>query len=200
MKKLSYIATLATALVFAGSSAAISGPCPVGQPCPSSASPCPCECNQAKPCPCQNAPSSSLSISDSINAQPCFKTFARLLEQADLSRILRGQGPYTVFAPTDAAFCKLPAGTVERLMCPQNKCELERLLRYHIVTEEVPCTTFNCPTKIRTSEGQCIVVQPDGSSLCINNCAKILQGDICTKSGRVYTIDTVLMPTKVSIK
>lgn len=192
MKKLSYIAALATTLILAGNMPAQSGPCPVDRPCPAK-KPCPCMTEQSKPCPCQNAPASSLSISDTLNAQPCFKTFSRLLQQAGLAKVLRGKGPYTVFAPTDEAFCKLPAGMVERLMCPENKCELEKLLRYHIVTEAVPCSTLNCPSKIQTSEGECIVITPKAPKLYVNN-SEILQGDICTKSGTIYTIDKVLMP------
>lgn len=200
MKKLSYLAALAAALVFSGSQTAYSA-CPVGQPCPNAAPASapmqtqvnPCPCDPAKPCPCQNAPSSSMSIADTLNAQACFKTFSRLMQQAGIAKILKGKGPYTVFAPTDAAFCKLPAGTVERLMCPENKCELEKLIRYHIVTENVPCSKLNCPTTVKTSEGRCLSIVPKCNKLYVNN-AEIYQGDICTKNGIIYTIDNVLCP------
>ncbi|GEM_PF-1210887 len=207
MKKLFYLTltTVTATLVFMVSQIVSSQPCPVNKPCPV-AVPCPCETNKPcpvtapcpcpanVPCPCQNPASSDHAISDALNSQPCFKTFSMLLQKADMSSILRGKGPYTVFAPTDEAFCKLPKGTVESLLCPENKCKLEKLLRYHIITEAVPCSELTCLKKVRTSEGQCITIEPKGGKLIINCCAEVLQGDICTKNGKIYTIDTVLMP------
>lgn len=206
MKKLSYVVTLAAALVLAGNqmSYAQSQPCPVSKPCPAPCpaeqkpcpAPCPCPTEtQNLPCPCKNPESSTLSIPDTLSAQPCFKTFSKLLQYAGYAKILRGQGPYTVFAPSDDAFCKLPKGTVESLMCPENKCKLEKILRYHIVNEAVPCASLTCPTKIKTSEGECLTITPANGQLTVNN-AQVLKGDICTKSGKIYTIDTVLMPSK----
>lgn len=201
MKKMFYITltALAATMTIMLSQLAIGQPCPAGAPCPRqqaapSVTTAPCPCPASVPCPCQNPASSDQAIYDALNAQACFKTFSLLLQKADMATFLRGKGPYTVFAPTDEAFCKLPKGAVESLMCPENKCELEKFLRYHIVTKAVSCCEFTSAKKVRTAEGQCLLIEPAGNKLMINGCAEILKGDICTKNGKIYTIDTVLMP------
>lgn len=123
-----------------------------------------------------------------------FKTLAAALEAAGLIDALKGNGPFTVFAPTDEAFAKLPAGTVETLLKPENKEKLKAVLLYHVVPGNVTAdqvaklngksvkTLQGSSIKVKTSHG----VQVDN--------AKVTQADIKASNGVIHIIDSVLMP------
>ena len=123
-----------------------------------------------------------------------FKTLAAALEAAGLIDALTGEGPFTVFAPTDEAFAKLPAGTVESLLKPENKEKLKSILLYHVVAGNVTAkqvTKLNGRT-VKTLEGGSIKVSTmDGVTV---DDARVTKTDIQASNGVIHVIDTVLMP------
>ncbi len=120
-----------------------------------------------------------------------FTTLAAALEAADLVDFLKGDGPYTVFAPTDAAFAKLPAGTVEALLA--DKDALTAILTYHVVDGRVPASAVVNLTTAPTLNGQSVSVAVNGSTVTINN-ATVERTDIQASNGIIHVIDTVLLP------
>lgn len=111
---------------------------------------------------------------------------------ADLVSVLEGQGPYTVFAPTNAAFAKLPAGTLEDLLKPENKAKLAAILTYHVVSGKVLAADVKT-MKAKTVNGKELDIKVDGSNVTING-AKVVKTDILGKNGVIHVIDTVLIP------
>jgi uncharacterized surface protein with fasciclin (FAS1) repeats len=188
MKKLSYIGLLAMAMIFAANQTgyAQSARTNLSVPCPTSTT---------MPSSCQNPLTTTAGIVDTLKSQPSFSAFSTLLEVSGVDKMLNAQGPYTIFAPTDEAFTKLPKGTTENLVRPENRANLAKLIRYHIVNELVPCGKLACPLKIRTAEGSEFLATQREGKLFIND-AEVLQGDISTQNGKIYTIDKVLMPGK----
>ena len=134
-------------------------------------------------------------IVDTAVSAGSFKTLATALQAAGLIQTLKGPGPFTVFAPTDAAFEKLPAGTVSDLLKPENKAKLTSILTYHVVSGKAgSADVVNMPSA-KTVEGQSIMfkVLPDGTVMANN--AKIVKTDIACSNGVIHVIDTVLMPS-----
>jgi len=133
-------------------------------------------------------------IVDTAVAAGQFKTLAAALEAAGLIEALKGNGPFTVFAPTDEAFAKLPAGTVETLLKPENKEKLKAVLLYHVVPGNV---TADQVTKLngqsmKTLQGSSIIVKT-AHGVRVDN-ANVIQTDIKASNGVIHVIDTVLMP------
>jgi len=121
-----------------------------------------------------------------------FTTLIKALEATDLVGTLSGQGkgPFTVFAPTDAAFAKLPAGTVESLLA--NPAALRNILLYHVVAGEVPAARVVASTSLQTVNGQSITVSTSGG-VKVND-ANVTATDIRARNGIIHVIDTVLLP------
>jgi uncharacterized surface protein with fasciclin (FAS1) repeats len=124
-----------------------------------------------------------------------FKTLAAALKAADLVSTLKGKGPFTVFAPTDAAFAKLPAGTVENLLKPGNKQQLVDILTYHVVPGKVMAADVVGMDEAKAVNGQMIDVQVDGSSVRVNE-ANVTSTDIAASNGVIHVIDQVILPPK----
>jgi len=122
-----------------------------------------------------------------------FETLAAALGAADLVGALQGEGPFTVFAPTDEAFAKLPAGTVEMLLKPENKDKLVDILTYHVVAGKVPAETAITLSEAEALNGKTIDLQVDSGDLFLND-AKVIKTDIMTSNGVIHVIDTVLIP------
>jgi len=122
-----------------------------------------------------------------------FKTLAAALGAAGLVETLKGKGPFTVFAPTDAAFAKLPAGTVEMLLKPENKAKLTAILTYHVVAGKVMAADVVKVTSAKTVQGGSVAVKVDGGKVTIDN-ANVVTTDIAASNGVIHVIDTVLMP------
>jgi uncharacterized surface protein with fasciclin (FAS1) repeats len=122
-----------------------------------------------------------------------FKTLAAALQAAGLVETLKGQGPFTVFAPTDAAFAKLPAGTVEMLLKPENKAKLTAVLTYHVVPGKVMAADVVKVTSAKTVQGGAVAVKVTGGKVTIDN-ANVVSADIAASNGVIHVIDTVLMP------
>ena len=122
-----------------------------------------------------------------------FKTLAAALQAAGLVETLKGKGPFTVFAPTDAAFAKLPAGTVEMLLKAENKAKLTAILTYHVVAGKVMAADVVKVTSAKTVQGESVAVKVTGGKVMINN-AHVVTTDIAASNGVIHVIDTVLMP------
>jgi uncharacterized surface protein with fasciclin (FAS1) repeats len=122
-----------------------------------------------------------------------FKTLVKAVKAAGLVETLSGKGPFTVFAPTDAAFAALPKGTLEKLLLPANKAQLVKLLTYHVVPESASAAQLGSATEIKTVEGQAlmIVTKPDGVTI---SGAKVLIADVPASNGLIHAIDKVLLP------
>ena len=123
-----------------------------------------------------------------------FKTLAAALGAADLVDALKGEGPFTVFAPTDEAFAKLPAGTVEDLLKPENKAKLQAILKYHVVSGEVMADKVTGLKFAQTLNGQRINIDTTSGKVKLDGKSTVTATDIKTSNGVIHIIDTVIMP------
>lgn len=123
-----------------------------------------------------------------------FKTLAAALGAADLAATLQGPGPFTVFAPTDDAFAKLPAGAVDDLLLPENKGKLAAVLTYHVVSGKVTAAEVMKLTAAPTVQGSSVKVAVKDGAVHIDN-ATVVTADIECDNGVIHVIDTVLMPS-----
>ncbi|WP_339869820.1 fasciclin domain-containing protein [uncultured Algoriphagus sp.] len=132
-------------------------------------------------------------IVDLAVSQDFLTTLVAAVKAGDLVATLKGDGPFTVFAPTNDAFAKLPAGTVENLLKPENKAQLVKILTYHVVPGKVMSSDLKNGQMAKTVEGSSIkVTLADGKAM-INN-ATVTAADIEADNGVVHVIDTVIMP------
>lgn len=122
-----------------------------------------------------------------------FKTLAAALNGAGLVSTLKGSGPFTVFAPTDAAFAKLPAGTVENLLKPENKDKLTAILTYHVVPGKVMAADVVKLQEAKTVNGKPLKISTKGSGVMIND-ATVTKADIAASNGVIHVVDTVILP------
>ena len=130
---------------------------------------------------------------DTAVAAGRFKTLAAALDAAGLVNTLKGRGPFTVFAPTDAAFAKLPKGTVGSLLQPKNKGKLKAILTYHVVAGEVMSGDVVKLKRAKTVNGKTVKIKVRGGTMMINN-ATVSTIDIAASNGVIHVIDTVLLP------
>ncbi len=121
-----------------------------------------------------------------------FNTLAAALGAADLVDTLKGEGPFTVFAPTDAAFAALPEGTVEMLLKPENKAQLIAVLTYHVVPGKVMSSDLVDDMKAATVQGGEITIDLDNGAMV--NDAKVTTADIAASNGVIHVIDKVILP------
>ena len=123
-----------------------------------------------------------------------FNTLAAALKAGDLVVVLKGPGPFTVFAPTDEAFKKLPPGIVENLLKPENKAQLVKILTYHVVPGKVMSSALaGKKTDAKTVEGEMVTVDATMGGVTVNG-AKVVTADVAADNGVIHVIDTVLMP------
>ena len=132
-------------------------------------------------------------IVDTAVAAGSFKTLAAALKAAGLVDTLKGQGPFTVFAPTDEAFAKLPAGTVEELLKPENKAKLTAILTYHVVPGKVPAAKVLTLQHAKTVNGQEVAISVDNGTVRVDK-AKVIKTDVAASNGVIHVIDSVLLP------
>lgn len=132
-------------------------------------------------------------IVDTAVAAGSFKTLAAALGAAGLVDTLKGPGPFTVFAPTDAAFAKLPAGTVENLLKPENKAQLTAILTYHVLPAKVPASAVSGQVLSPATVNGATLAVNGTSGVRVNN-ATVTQADVMASNGVIHVIDTVLMP------
>ncbi len=122
-----------------------------------------------------------------------FKTLAAALEAAGLVETLKGDGPFTVFAPTDEAFAALPAGTVEDLLKPENKDRLTAILTYHVVPGEVTSSEVAGLERADTVNGKALTISAEGGTVTIND-ATVVRADVDASNGVIHVVDKVILP------
>lgn len=144
-----------------------------------------------------NASSSTATknLVETVASQGSFKTFGRALQAAGLAETLKSAGPYTVFAPTDAAFEKLPAGKLDNWLKPENKAELISVLKYHVTPGRVLAADVGKLSQTKTEQGETAKIRMTGDKVTIND-ANVTLTDIASSNGVIHPIDTVLVPTK----
>ncbi len=130
-----------------------------------------------------------------LKAAGNFKTFLKAVEAADLTSTLQKPGPLTVFAPTDTAFSKMPAGSLDELLKPENKAKLVKLLSYHIASGKYSGTELAKTDEVKTLEGTELDVEAstDGKTIEVDD-AKVLGSDIEAANGVLHAVDSVLQP------
>ena len=133
-----------------------------------------------------------MDIVDTAVGAGTFTTLVAAVTAAGLVDTLKGDGPFTVFAPTDAAFAALPAGTVEDLLKPENKDKLVAILTYHVVAGKVMSTDLTEGMKAATVNGAEVTITLDGGAKV--NGATISTADIIAKNGVIHVIDAVILP------
>lgn len=139
--------------------------------------------------------STSKNLVDTAAANGSFKTFGKALDAAGMSETLRGVGPFTLFAPTDAAFDKLPAGRLETLFKPENKEELVSILNYHLVNGRKLVADVGKWQVAKTVNGQGAPIKLEGAQVSIDG-AQVTSADIGSSNGIIHGIDKVNIPTK----
>jgi len=132
-------------------------------------------------------------IVDTAVAGGQFNTLAKALQAAGLVDTLKGPGPFTVFAPTDEAFAKLPAGTLDDLLKPENKEKLVAILTYHVVPGRVTAKQVVKLHDAKTVNGKEVKIMTEGGKVMVDN-ANVVKTDIECSNGVIHVIDTVLLP------
>jgi transforming growth factor-beta-induced protein len=122
-----------------------------------------------------------------------FKTLVAAIKAADLVETLSGEGPFTVFAPTDKAFAKLPKGTLETLLKPENKKKLAGILTYHVVAGKVMAADVVKLKNAKTVQGKNVRIRVKDGKVMLNK-ANVVKTDIVCKNGVIHVIDTVILP------
>ena len=138
------------------------------------------------------AAAASKDIVDTANDAGSFATLLAAAEAAGLVETLKGDGPFTVFAPTDAAFAELPDGTVETLLMPENKDQLVAILTYHVVPGKVMSTDLQDDMEAATVQGTTVMIDLDNGVMVDE--ATVIQADIETSNGVIHVIDKVITP------
>jgi len=122
-----------------------------------------------------------------------FNTLVAAVKAAGLVETLKGPGPFTVFAPTDEAFAKLPAGTLENLLKEENKAKLQDILKYHVVAGKVMAQDVVKLDSAKSVEGQSIAIKVVDGGVMVND-AHVTQTDIVADNGVIHVIDAVILP------
>jgi len=132
-------------------------------------------------------------IVDTAVAAGSFKTLVRALQAADLVATLKGAGPFTVFAPTDEAFAKLPAGTLEALLKPENKLKLQRILTSHVVAGKIMAADVGKTSSAKSVSGDTLTIASREGGVTVEG-AKVVKTDIAATNGVIHVIDSVILP------
>jgi uncharacterized surface protein with fasciclin (FAS1) repeats len=132
-------------------------------------------------------------IVDTAVGAGSFNTLVTAVQAADLVDTLKSEGPFTVFAPTDDAFAKLPPGTLEDLLKPENKDKLKAILTYHVVSGKFMAKDVVTMKMAETVNGQSFMINMDADTVMVDN-AKVVQTDIECSNGVIHVIDTVILP------
>ena len=139
------------------------------------------------------AEAATTDIVDTAVAAGSFKTLTAALKAAGLVDTLKGKGPFTVFAPTDEAFAKLPAGTVADLLKPENKAKLVAILTYHVVPGNVMADQAATLPSAKTVNGASLTIHAKSGTVMVDN-ATVTSADIVCTNGVIHVIDTVVLP------
>lgn len=138
------------------------------------------------------AAASNGTIVDIATASDSFTTLVAALTEAELTEVLSGEGPFTVFAPTDEAFAALPDGTVEELLKPENRDRLVEILTYHVVPGSYPSSSL-AAGQVQTAEGESVTITTNAGKVMVND-ANVIQPDISASNGVIHVIDRVMLP------
>ena len=147
--------------------------------------------------PAKTASAPTLNIVETAVAAGKFKTLATALQAAGLVETLKGKGTFTVFAPTDAAFAKLPSATLTKLLKPENKALLAQILTYHVVGSVVLAKDVKAG-EVKTLEGSNLTVSTKDGVL-LNGTSKVTATDIKATNGVIHVIDAVILPASVKL-
>src|SRR6476469_7552308 len=139
------------------------------------------------------AATSDQDIVDTAVAAGSFKTLAKVLQAADLVETLKGAGPFTVFAPTDEAFAKLPAGTLEALLKPENKPKLHHILTSHVVAGKVRAADEVKTRSVKAVSGDTLTIASGNGGVTVDG-ARVVKTDIAASNGVIHVIDSVILP------
>lgn len=161
--------------------------------CAPAATPVPAPTATAMPEPTATPEPMLSDIVDTAVADGRFTTLVAAVQAAELVDTLKGEGPFTVFAPTDDAFAALPAGTLDELLKPENKQQLTDILLYHVVPGKVTAADVTTLTSAATALGKDVAVKVDMGNVYIND-AKVIITDIETSNGIIHVIDAVILP------
>ena len=137
----------------------------------------------------------SKDIVETAMAAGSFNTLAKALQAAALVETLKGQGPFTVFAPTDEAFAKLPPGTIETLLKPENKAKLQRILTYHVVAGKVTAAEVMKMQSATAVSGDTVTISQHSGGVSVDK-AHVVKTDIAASNGVIHVIDAVLLPAE----
>lgn len=148
------------------------------------------------PSPASPTPQTVGTIVEVAAANPALKNMTAAIRAGGLTATLEGQGPFTVFAPTDQAFSTVPAATRQQLLQPQNRKTLTRILSYHVVPGGLSSGQLS-PGAVKTLEGQTLTVKT-GSQVTVNN-AKVTQPDLQASNGVIHVIDRIIVPPDVKL-
>ncbi|MGD9653095.1 MAG: fasciclin domain-containing protein [Candidatus Dadabacteria bacterium] len=132
-------------------------------------------------------------IVETASAAGSFNTLVAAVQAAGLTETLEGEGPFTVFAPTDEAFAKLPDGTVEMLLKPENKDKLVAILTYHVVPGKVTSAEVAGMTSAKTVNGEEITIKAADGKVMVDD-ATVIKADVPASNGVIHVIDAVIMP------
>lgn len=126
-----------------------------------------------------------------------FSTLVEAVKAAELVEVLEGEGPFTVFAPTNAAFEALPEGTLENLLKPENKEQLQAVLKYHVVPGKVMAADITDGMEASTAQGEVIKVAA-AEGVTLNGTAKVVEADVAASNGVIHQIDAVILPPSMN--
>jgi uncharacterized surface protein with fasciclin (FAS1) repeats len=144
---------------------------------------------------CTQLSAAEKDIVDTAVSAGTFQTLVAAVKAADLVDTLKGKGPFTVLAPNDEAFKKLPPGTVERLLKPENKEKLAAILKYHVIPAKAMAADVVKLNgkKVKTVEGSEVSIKVTNGTVSVDK-AKVIKTDIATANGVIHVIDTVILP------
>jgi uncharacterized surface protein with fasciclin (FAS1) repeats len=137
------------------------------------------------------------SIVEIASTNPSLKTLTAAIQAAGLTSTLQGSGPFTVFAPTDQAFAAIPAATRQKVLQPENRKLLTRILTYHVVPGAIDSGALKSG-KVNTVEGKPVDIQVNGAEVTVNN-AKVTQPDIAASNGIIHVIDRIILPPDLNL-
>ncbi|WP_146907084.1 fasciclin domain-containing protein [Arenimonas daejeonensis] len=145
--------------------------------------------------PTNNTSVATKNVVDNAAANGSFKTFGKALRESGLADTLRGAGPFTLFAPTDAAFEQLPSGRLENLLKPENKKELISILNYHVLAGRSSAAEIGKMTEARTANGAMAPIKLEAGKITFGE-AGLVSTDIASSNGVLHGIDKVNIPTR----
>lgn len=135
----------------------------------------------------------SKDIVDTAVSAGSFNTLVRAVQAADLVGTLKSDGPFTVFAPTDEAFARLPEGTLDNLLKPENKSQLQAILTYHVLPGKIMSADAAMASSAKTVNGQSFRISKSANGLMVDN-ANVIKADIAASNGVIHVIDRVILP------